>query len=282
MALGIVVRLAGPLARDKRSDPAVVVVDEAGRFAVALLGRPRRGGANEEAEAVARILGALPVVTTASESLRLPAVDRIGADLGWWIERTENLTRVAASVVRGDPVLVLQEAGERDWWQIFGEWPEHFIPVETREGICPEDASFLFISDRLEPPGLPEGRTVVYRPRSLVAGIGCKRGTDAAVLEHFLRETLQRHDLAASSLAALATATLKADEPGPAETPTARGDSELRCSASQRRNWTVSPALCDRARPCSTRSGSPPSPRPPPCGGRGPIGWSSPRRRGRG
>ena len=81
MALGIVVRLVGPLAADKRRDPAVVAVDDAGRFAVSVLGG-HGAGANELARSVALAIGAIPVVTTASEAQGVPAVDRIGADSG--------------------------------------------------------------------------------------------------------------------------------------------------------------------------------------------------------
>ncbi len=68
MALGIVVRILGPCAKDKKTDPPVVVVDEAGRFAISVLGG-HEGGANELANQVARSIGAVPVITTASEVL---------------------------------------------------------------------------------------------------------------------------------------------------------------------------------------------------------------------
>src|SRR5439155_21235219 len=71
MALGIVVRILGPLARSKETDPPVVVVDEAGRFAVSVLGG-HVGGANELAQQVGKAIGAVPVITTASEVLGLP------------------------------------------------------------------------------------------------------------------------------------------------------------------------------------------------------------------
>jgi cobalt-precorrin 5A hydrolase len=70
MALGIVVRILGPLAKDKKTEPPVVVVDEAGRFAISVLGG-HEGGANELANQVAQAIGAMPVITTASEVLGL-------------------------------------------------------------------------------------------------------------------------------------------------------------------------------------------------------------------
>lgn len=223
MALGIVVRLAGPLASDKRRDPALVVVDDAGRFAVSVLGG-HAAGANELAEFVAAVLGARAVITTASESRRLPAVDRIGRGLGWTIERCENLTRVAAAVVRGEPVAVWQEAGAPDWWQPFGPWPDHFVRLaDLGDWEKMQPSALLAISDRVLPAGLPADRTLVYRPPTLVAGIGCRRGVPFETLDAWLAQVFSEHGLARNSLAALATVTLKVDEPGLLALAAARG-----------------------------------------------------------
>src|SRR5262249_39347193 len=84
MALGIVVRILGPLAHDKATEPAVLVVDEAGRFVIPVLGG-HSAGANALAQLLARAVGATAVLTTASDALGLPAVDLVGRDWGWKI-----------------------------------------------------------------------------------------------------------------------------------------------------------------------------------------------------
>jgi cobalt-precorrin 5A hydrolase len=214
MALGIVVRLVGPLATDKRRDPAVVAVDDAGRFAIGVLGG-HGAGANALTLDVAATLGATPVVTTASEALGLPAVDLIGHGLGWVMERRDNLTRVAAAVVRREPVAVWQDAGRSDWWRRFGSWPGHFVRLKDWGELSTLDpAALLVISDRDLPDGLPEDRTLVYRPPSLVAGIGCRRGAAAEAIARHVEEALAEHRLAGACLGAVATVTLKLDEPG--------------------------------------------------------------------
>ena len=214
MALGIVVRMAGPLAGDKRRDPAVVAVDDAGRFAISVLGG-HGAGANALAEEVAEVLGALPVVTTASEAQGLPAVDQIGRAWGWAIERTENLTRVAASVVRREPVAVWQDAGTPDWWRPFGPWPSHFVRLSAWEQLATlRPSALLVISDRAVPNCGPDDRTVLYRPPTLVAGVGCRRGTAEATIETWTRAVCARNALSPLSLAAVATVHLKLDEPG--------------------------------------------------------------------
>jgi len=85
MAAGVAVRLIAPMLKDKRTDPAVVVVDDAGRFAISLLSG-HLGGANRLAERVAGLVGACPVVTTASAGAGLPAADLLGRELGWRAE----------------------------------------------------------------------------------------------------------------------------------------------------------------------------------------------------
>jgi cobalt-precorrin 5A hydrolase len=224
MALGVVVRLAGPLASDKRYDPAVVVVDDAGRFAVSVLGG-HAAGANDLAREVAAVLGATAVVTTASDSHGFPAVDLIGRDLGWKVERLENLTRVATAVIRRERVAVWQDAGNPDWWRPFGPWPDHFVRLAAWGDLGAIDpAALLVISDRALPEELfPRDATLVYRPPTLVAGIGCKRGTLREILEAHLDAVFDAHRLARASLAALATVNLKVDEPGLIEFARSRG-----------------------------------------------------------
>jgi cobalt-precorrin 5A hydrolase len=223
MALGIVVRVAGPLAHDKRRDPAVVAVDDAGRFAISVLGG-HGAGANELATWVAGVLQAQPIITTASDAQGVPAVDQIGRALGWTIERAENLTRVAAAVVRRETIAVWQDAGSVDWWRPFGPWPSHFVRLhDWSELPALRPSAVLVISDRIEPAGLRDERTLVYRPPTLVVGIGCRRGTARETIEEWTEAVLTTHGLARNSLAAVATAMLKLDEPGLLKFAAARG-----------------------------------------------------------
>jgi len=211
MALGIVVRLLGPLAQNKEKDPPVVVVDEAGQFAISVLGG-HAGGGNALAKQVARALGAVPVITTASDALGLPPIDLIGRDWGWKIEQSTNLKRVAAAAVRGEKIGVYQDVGRRDWWQQFGDWPATFQRVKCwpPQGYW---AGLLAITDLLL-PSLELYPTVVYRPPTLVLGVGCRRGVPVQEIEDMFQTVCRDQGFAPLSLALVATAALKADEPG--------------------------------------------------------------------
>lgn len=93
MATGIAVRFLEGLVADKRTDPAVVVIDEGGRYVIALLGG-HEGGANQLAFDVANFLGAQPVVTTATESVK-PLIIGIGCRKGSSVDEIENAVRNA-------------------------------------------------------------------------------------------------------------------------------------------------------------------------------------------
>jgi cobalt-precorrin 5A hydrolase len=220
MALGIVVRTLGPLVRDKHTDPAVLAVDEAGRFVIPVLGG-HAAGANALAHELARAVGALPVITTASDALDLPAVDLIGRDWGWKVEGPEHLTEVAAAVVRGEPVGVWQDAGRRDWCEPFGAWPAPFTRLE-RWPPSGRWAGLLVISDR-GGPFEGYGPVVVYRPPTLAVGVGCKRGVPCAEIEEMFQEVCRGENFSPLSLGVVATASLKADEPGLVEFAARRG-----------------------------------------------------------
>ena len=116
VSLGAVVRLIAPHLKSKDEDPGVVVVDDAGQFVIPVLSG-HVGGANACAEQIARLLGATPVLTTASDVGKTIAVDILGRELGWRVEAPKiNITRVSAHVVNDEPVAFVQEAGSPEWW----------------------------------------------------------------------------------------------------------------------------------------------------------------------
>ncbi|MDN4053545.1 cobalamin biosynthesis central domain-containing protein [Massilia sp. YIM B02763] len=116
VSLGAVVRLIAPHLRSKDEDPGVIVVDDAGQYVIPVLSG-HVGGANEWSERVADLLGAAPVLTTASDVGRTIPVDILGRHLGWRVEAPKiNITRVSAHVVNGEPIAFVQEAGSPDWW----------------------------------------------------------------------------------------------------------------------------------------------------------------------
>ncbi|MFI7657851.1 precorrin-3B C(17)-methyltransferase [Micromonospora parva] len=205
LATGAVVRIVAPLLDDKRTDPAVVVVDEAARHAVALLGG-HAGGGNALAEQVAALLDARAVITTATDAVGLPGLDT----LGWPVQGA--VAAVSRAILDGEPVRLVADA----------DWPLPALPPNVRatDEDTPDDGYRLLVTDRVVPT---DGRTAVLRPPSLVAGVGASRGVPAAEVAELLHRVLAEAGLDPASLRCLASADIKADEAGIRSTADAFG-----------------------------------------------------------
>jgi len=210
LATGAVVRLISPLLSHKLSDPAIVVVDEAGEHVISLCSG-HSGGADRLTRLLAVTLGAAPVLTGAAAASGLPGVDVLGQPFGWR-RGAGNWTGVSAAIARGHPVQVIQEAGSTLWRQHL--LPNHpFEFLEPGSHPPPSTAALVRISAEESEDGgaLP---TVQWHPRVLWVGIGCERGTSKALIEEAIAQVFETHHLAAAAIAGIATLDLKADEPG--------------------------------------------------------------------
>jgi cobalt-precorrin 5A hydrolase/precorrin-3B C17-methyltransferase len=199
LATGAAVRLIAPLLESKHRDPGVIAVDDAGNFAVSLCGG-HEGGANALAARVAETLGGTPVITTASDSVGVPALDSLGEKLGLRLEGDSDLAAVGAALVSSEKVNLVTD---RRW--PLGPLPNNVIRTDEWE------APMILISDRLAEAPRP---AVVFRPPSLLAGVGCSRGVGAEEILELLRRSLAEAGLTERSVAALATIDVKRDEAG--------------------------------------------------------------------
>lgn len=228
MATGIVVRLIAPLVHQKMQDPAVVVVDEKGHFVISLLSG-HWGGANALAESVARITGGLPVVTTASDVCRRPAIDLLARKAGLVIENPEALPRIARAVLEDEPLWLFDPARRlglsqadlpqvRFWGESHPAWEPRRAPATAEAGGAagegPSGAAELIGVWVSEKASHPEGLWLRLRPRNLVVGVGCNRGTSAEEILEAVRRVLDDVGLAPPSIRNFASVDLKAEEGG--------------------------------------------------------------------
>ena len=198
MAAGAVVRILAPLITvgDKSSDPAILVVDEAGRFVMPILGG-HAAGANGLALELADLLGAVAVITTATDVTGVPGLD----DLGWPVRG--DVSGVSRAMLDGEKVTLTSAH----------RWPLPALGenvVEDLGGEVAVDRPTIVISDLATQTG-GDG-TVVLRPPSLVVGMGASRGVSLDEARRLLDEALQDAGLAIESVAAIATAQIKGDE----------------------------------------------------------------------
>lgn len=217
ISLGAVVRMIAPILVDKKTDPAVVCVDDRAQFAISVLSG-HVGRANELTEIVAKKLGAIPVVTTASDVNRTIPVDILGREFGWTIEDETHLVTASASVVNEEPLVVIQESGEKNWWKHDRPIPDHIKVLSSLEEAMEEEFNAaLIITHRLIPEEMKEKllkNGVIYRPKSIFLGIGCNRGTTAEEIEQVILSTLEEQNLSLQSVKGIATINLKKDEQG--------------------------------------------------------------------
>jgi cobalt-precorrin 5A hydrolase len=207
MATGIVVRCIAPLLRHKTIDPAVVVMDDRGRFVVSLVSG-HLGGANQLTRQVAERLGATPVITTATDVNERPAIDMLAAEQGLAIENPEAIKTVNMAILDDAPIAVHDPAG----------WLHRELPGAVRlsqeqvDGrLSPPVSAGVWIDDTVGdiPPGF-----LVLRPPSLVAGVGCNRHTPAQEIGELLFTVMEDFGLAVKSVTAIASIDLKSDEIG--------------------------------------------------------------------
>lgn len=217
ISLGAVVRMISPLLQDKKTDPAVVVIDDRGEFVISVLSG-HLGGANDLATTVASHIKATPVITTASDVQQTIPVDIFGRAFGWVPEDFKNVIPASAAVVNEEPLVIIQESGEKNWWTYTKPLPSHMTLTESIDENTAVDAkAALLITHRLltetDEKYLPEVR-MVYRPKVVHVGIGCNRGTNREEIEEVIRRTLGQLGLSCLSVKQLATIDLKKDEKG--------------------------------------------------------------------
>lgn len=205
-AAGIAVRLLAPLLTNKTNDPAVVVCDQAGRHAVSLVSG-HLGGANAMAREVAEITGGEAVITTATDTAGLPAVDVLAAEAGLTIMNMADVRMVSAALLAGarpqlfDPGnrLGLEEAHET-----------MFERVESPEGVT---APAVVVDWRLRAPYAAEG-VLHLAPQVVCVGIGCRRNIAGHVVSEALDIFLNDNGIVAAALCGLASIDAKAEEAG--------------------------------------------------------------------
>jgi len=195
-AIGIAVRSIAPHVRDKRTDPAVVCVDERGAFAVALLSG-HIGGANALTQTLAEAIGAVPVITTATDLNGRFSVDAWAAREGLAIADMRAAKAVSAEILERDVPLCCD------------------FPIETAlpAGVVAGDAGGIGICISCFRKA-PFSQTLLLVPRILHLGIGCRRGVPEERIRAAVDAVLREHCIDRRAIRSAASIDRKADEAG--------------------------------------------------------------------
>ena len=209
-SLGAVIRLIAPHLKDKKNDPAVIVIDDKTNFVISVLSG-HLGGANELTQTIAKKLNAIPVITTAADVNKTIAVDLLGRDLGWKIDDDSTVTKISAYMVNEEKIGVYQDAGKINW---FKELPKN-VKIYERLGDLKESNSkgHLIISDKIMNDDFLND-SVIYRPPSLVIGIGLHWETSKEKIKNGIDNCLTKFNLSPKSIAKLVSIKKPSDVQG--------------------------------------------------------------------
>ena len=198
-SLGAVIRLIAPHLKDKKTDPAVIVIDDKTSFVISVLSG-HLGGANELTQIIAQKLDAIPVITTAADVNKTIAVDLVGRELGWKIDDDSTVTKISAHMVNEENIGIYQDVGKMNWWK---ELPKNVKIYHSLEEMKNSGSKgYLIISDRILEGDFLKN-SVVYRPPSLVVGIGLHLDTSKEIIKEGLDFCLQKFKLSEKSITKL-------------------------------------------------------------------------------
>ncbi len=207
-AVGIAVRALAPHLKDKTIDPAVVVVDDTGAFSISLLSG-HIGGANDLAREVADAVGAMPVITTATDVSGKPAIDIFMKDLGLKIDDKAGLKRVSAGILRGESACIFADIK-------LGRWGDR---AKVAYSVRPlgqlekyrkvYDHVIVIVSDQNIKT---EKGELILKPRRIFAGVGCQKGVTTDEVKQAVKALLAGNGLHGHNLKGLASIDIKSEE----------------------------------------------------------------------
>ncbi|MBR1892193.1 MAG: cobalamin biosynthesis protein [Lachnospiraceae bacterium] len=199
-AAGIAVRTIAPCIKDKFEDIPVVVLDEAGHFVIPILSA-HYGGATELACEIAELIGAVPVITTATDVNNLFAVDVFAKNNDLVVANKDGIKKVSSKLLSRGKINMLLDGGK-----YIGRHP---MELE----ILKKGDTDVFVS----PFRLCE-KTPKYKlrliPKVVYAGIGCKRGKGFESIEALFDETMAKINIEPESIKGVATVDIKENEEG--------------------------------------------------------------------
>ena len=198
-SLGAVIRLIAPYLKDKKSDPAVIVIDDKTNFVISVLSG-HLGGANELTQTISEKLNSIPVITTAADVNKTIAVDLLGRNFGWKIDDDSTVTKISAHMVNEEKIGVYQDAGKINW---FKELPKNVKIYESLVDLKESNSKgHLIISDKIINDDFLKD-SVIYRPPSLVIGIGLHWDTSKQTIKDGIDVCLKKFNLSPKSIAKL-------------------------------------------------------------------------------
>ena len=192
-ATGIAVRSIARYVTSKLTDPAVIVVDDCGKFVIPMLSG-HVGGGNDLANMLAEMIKATPVITTATDNNKVFAIDSWAKKAGMTILYPQYIKEVSGKLLSGETVGICSK------FPIVGGLPEHIGVTNHGYGVL--------ITSEYDPQ-----EVLQLVPKTHVIGIGCRKDTPPDRLLSFVKKTLAREKISPHSIAKICSIDVKKDEP---------------------------------------------------------------------
>lgn len=206
-ATGIAVRMMAPYIVSKIVDPAVVVVDDLGRYSISLLSG-HIGKANQLSKWVAEILGAEAIITTASDGRGIESVDMFAMRMDYEMEDMESVKNITSLMVNGESIGLYSEMKDIIKYDNI----VYISNLEEVEEIKGEVSGIICVtSNKYVDIDLPH---TILRPKNLNIGIGCRKGVSGDRIIEAMVNTLKDNNLSERSIKTINTIEIKRDELG--------------------------------------------------------------------
>ncbi|HAP04013.1 MAG TPA: cobalamin biosynthesis protein CbiG [Lachnospiraceae bacterium] len=230
-AAGIAVRLIAPYIKDKTTDPAVICIDEKGKFVIPLLSG-HIGGANELASRLASELGATAVITTATDVNHTFAVDVFAKNNGLGILNPSAIKNISSKVLNGEIVSVKSDSTYRLYQE---DYKKYMRPVQGNDerpdiAIVGNDWLVSILNAAGIDPFMPlperftreelllnagiSSRCLYLYEKNYTVGIGCRKLTGYDEIFPFLKDVMSHKNLCMACVDSIASIDIKKDEPG--------------------------------------------------------------------
>lgn len=204
-ACGIAVRSIAPFVSSKKTDPAIVVIDEQGKFAISLLSG-HIGGANELTEEISNLLHATPVITTATDINNKFAVDVFAKTNGCYISDMTMAKEISAALVNGNSVGF---ASDFPW---VGEIPKELQLLDEEDETKEKPEMGIYVTNSYMKH--PFVHTLYLVPKIITLGVGCKKYTPAETVEKVVRKACDELLIPSVSMELVTSIDLKKEEQG--------------------------------------------------------------------
>ena len=209
-ASGIAVRLILPYIKDKHRDLPILVIDDMGKFCISLLAG-HVGGANELASDISDFLGAIAVITTASDNRGFQAIDKFAKDNNYYINNKKDLTKVMAMMVNGKKIgLLANSKNNIDY--------SNFINLKSLDLLKQSNAykdieAIIIIEEDIEKPDI-DLPYIKLKKKDINIGVGCKKGISSDRIIKAIKDEMDKMNISSDRIRAMGTIEVKKNEKG--------------------------------------------------------------------